>query len=141
MTIDFSTINIWAALVGALVCFVLGALWYTVLFRALWIRVYQFTDEDIKDMEQRQNPAITFPAMLATQIITAIVLALVLSSLGITGIADSIGAAALLWLGLTGMTALTTQLGALRPIAGWAIDSGYHLACLLILGTILGTWH
>jgi len=140
MTIDFLAINIWAVLVGALAYFVLGALWYTAIFRTLWIRAYRLSDEDIAEMAQRQNPAVVFPAMLAAQIATAFVLAAVLSNLGISSVAGSIGAGALLWAGLTGATALTTQLGQLRPIAGWAIDSGYHLAGLVVLGAILGAW-
>ncbi len=132
-------LNVWAILLGALAYFVIGALWYTVLFMKAWIKAYDLSEQDLKEMQERQTPAITFPAMFVTNIVTAVVFSMLLTTMNITSTLDGIVLGAMLWVGFAGACAFTTQLGALRSVFGFVIDTAYHLVALMAMGAILAS--
>ena len=139
MPLTTEGLNVWAILLGALAYFTIGALWYTVLFAKAWIKAYDLSEEDLKDLQERQTPAITFPAMLVCNVVTAVVFSMLIAALEITGTLEGVALGALLWLGFGGACALTTQLGAMRSVLGFVVDSAYHLVALMTMGAILAS--
>lgn len=140
MPLETDGLNFLAIGVAALAYFVIGALWYTVLFVKAWIRAYDLSDADVEAMQKAQNPLVTFPAMLVCDVVSALVLAMLIATIGDAGIGEGIAMGALMWLGFGGACACITQLGALRSMTGFLIDTSYHLVGLVVMGAILAAW-
>lgn len=140
MRMDFEGLNLWAIVVAALAYFVIGAIWYTALFAKAWIRGHRFSEADVASMRERQNPAVVFPSMLACNLVTGVVLAMLLRGVGAENAGDGAMVGGVVWLGFAGACAMVTHLGALRPMMGFAIDTAYHLVALMVMGAILGAW-
>lgn len=138
MSFDFSQINIWAALVAGVASFIVGGLWYAVLFGKAWQKAYALTDEDIKKMGA--HPERTFPALFLCEVVTAFGVALLAINIGIESAVGGIALGAVLWAGIAGALSLATHLGGERPVQGWVIDTGKQLASLIVIGAIIGGW-
>jgi hypothetical protein len=124
----------WAAvIVCAVVYWLIGALWYTVLFTKPW--------------SELEGPAPNHVHLVLAYIITFLLdllIAFVLAQVCIWRNANtaSRGAAIgiLLWLGIVGPIVLTTALYEGRPWALFAINEFYPLVGLCVMGAILGAW-
>lgn len=138
MSFDFSEINIWAALVAAIASFIIGGLWYAVLFGKAWQKAYAFTEDDFKKMSA--HPERTYPVMFICDVLTAFVVALLAMNIGIESVGGGIALGVVLWAGIAGAITLATQLGSGRPVQGWVIDTGKQLASLIVIGAIVGGW-
>ncbi len=128
-------VNWWAVIVAAVVYFLLGAVWYSVLFAKKWMEQRELKEEDIGD----PNPII-FLWSFVLQFVATLSLALFILAMGVyTGIEGAIvgfGAGAGIVFTLAGTTGLfsDTKLGL------HFIDNGYHVVGLTIAGAILGWW-
>jgi len=128
-------VNWWAVIVAAVVYFLLGAVWYSVLFAKKWMELRELKEEDIGD----PNPII-FLWSFVLQFVATLSLALFILAMGVyTGIEGAIvgfGAGAGIVFTLAGTTGLfsDTKLGL------HFIDNGYHVVGLTIAGAILGWW-
>src|SRR5687768_1095810 len=134
-------INYLAVLVGGLVIFMLGGLWYSpVLFAKPWIALMGRTEEELR----AKAAASSMPAMYLTVflcgLISAFVLAVVIDRFG----AVTAGAGALVgmlcWLGFAGATSFGSSLFSFEPRKLWLINSGYNLVSFIIAGVILAVW-
>lgn len=127
--------NIWAALVAALSCFMLGGLWYSpALFGNLWNREAGRTAES-----KQGHPAMVFGVSFVFAVIAAFAFAWWL------GPAPEFKGAVLRGV-LVGACLVGTSFGinyqfANRSLLMWAIDAGYHTVQFAIYGLILGLWH
>ncbi len=129
------SLNLWAVLTGTVAYFLLGALWYSLLFSKIWMKLRGIAEEDIGE----PNPVIFLWTFLL-QLIAVISLALFLSAIPaetlIQGAVAGFGAGAGLVFTLSGTTGLfsNTSLGL------HLVDNGYHVLGLTIAGMILGAW-
>ena len=127
-------INWWAVLVATALAFVLGGLWYGPIFGQAWMQAIGKTEQELQP-----TPA-PFIISFFTALLTAIVLAWLVKSLGITGWVE--GA----WLGLiVGVGFIATAMASDSAFCGWgvklwAIQSGYRVLYSVIMGAILGFW-
>lgn len=55
MTFSFSEINLWAVLVCAVASFMVGGLWYGLVFAKIWVAVHRFTDDQLALMAKKQG--------------------------------------------------------------------------------------
>ncbi|MGI9541814.1 MAG: DUF1761 domain-containing protein [Cyclobacteriaceae bacterium] len=136
---DFSNINYLATGVAALASFALGALWYSpVLFGKAWQKELGFTDEYLKE----GNMGKTFGSSFVLMAVMAFGMAMLVQGHG-----EDIGWAQGLHHGLyVGIGFVATSMGInylyqRRSLKLWAIDSGYQILFLCIMGMILGAWH
>lgn len=132
-------VNLLAVLVGAVVAFALGALWFSepVLGKP-WTRAYGLESMSREAM-QKTAPrafALTFAAFL----VAGLALAIVVGRIGITYWLGGVKAGVLVALGFTATTALITNAFTRRPFSGFLIDAGYYLVALAIMGGIIGGW-
>ncbi len=131
----FNNFNWWAVLVSVIAYFMLGALWYSVLFSKQWMKLRGLTEEDIGE----PNPLI-FVWTFLLQCVAVVTLAVFIAMMGIGTAAGGafigIAAGAGLIFTLTGNTALFADV----PPGLHLIDNGYHVIALTIAGTILGAW-
>lgn len=128
--------NYWAILVCAIVYWLIGALWYAVLFRAPWMALELANAQPSSRMNATVPYLITF--------LLNLLIAFVLAQICIWRNANTIGRGAavgiLLWIGFVGPITLTTQLYESRPMELYAINQFYPLVGLCVMGAILGAW-
>ncbi len=128
------TFNWWAILVSTVLAFVLGGLWYGPLFGQAWMQAIGKTEADIQP-----TPA-PFIISFFTALLTAVVLAWLISALGIT---TWVGGAVL---GLvTGVGFIATAMASDTAFCGWGmklfvIQAGYRVLYSILMGAVLGGW-
>lgn len=127
-------VNWLAVLVSAVLTFVLGGLWYGPLFGKVWMRASGMTEERAR----QGNPAKIFTLSFLLQFAAATSLAMFI---GAEGTSFGVFAGA-----MTGVFFVATAFGVVylfeqRPLAHWAVNSGYHIVSFTMMGAILGAWH
>lgn len=138
MSFDLTRLNLLAVFVAAVAAFVVGGMWYAVLFGRPWARVYGYTEAQLQEMSK--NPGRTFPLIFLCDVVMALAVAVLVVNLNLTSVLSGAVLGAALWLGVAGANGLALQLGHGRPLAGWIIDTGQQLVALLVCGMILSVW-
>jgi len=125
-----------AVLVCAVVYWLLGALWYDVLFAKQWMAFEQFTDAQTKSL----GPVWPYVLALAFNLLIAWVLAQICIWRNANTAARGAAIGVLLWLGIVGPITFTTYMYEMRPKGLFAINEFYPLVGLCLMGAILGGW-
>ena len=128
------TFNWWAILVSTVLAFVLGGLWYGPLFGQAWMQAIGKTEADIQP-----TPA-PFIISFFTALLTAVVLAWLISALGVT---TWVGGAVLGM--VTGVGFIATAMASDTAFCGWGmklfvIQAGYRVLYSILMGAVLGGW-
>jgi len=125
-----------AVIVAAIAYWVLGAVWYGVLFSKPWMALEHIT------IEQAQSVSPVIPYIVS--FLLELLIAYSLAQICIWRNANTIGRGAsvgvLVWIGFVGPIALMTYMFEMRPRALFAINEFYPLAGLVLMGAILGAW-
>jgi uncharacterized protein DUF1761 len=125
-----------AVIASALAYWLLGALWFDVLFGKRWMGLEHFTEEQMHSM----NPVMPYIITFALNLLIAFVLA----QLCIWRNANTAGRGAalgiLVWIGFLGPVGYTTYMYEMRSKELFAINEFYPLVGLCLMGTILGAW-
>jgi hypothetical protein len=128
--------NYLAVVVAAIAYFVLGGLWYGVLFHKPWMNLEQMT------IEQARGVSHVIPYLVS--FLLELLVAYSLAQLCIWRNANTASRGAsigvLVWIGFVGPIALMTYMFEMRPRALYAINEFYPLAGLILMGAILGAW-
>jgi hypothetical protein len=128
----------WAAIaVAALVYFMLGGVWFTVL-KEPWLRGIGRTAQEIGAVGI--SPAITFGSAALTTVILAIFLSWVVGVAGATTVLSGMKVAAWTWFGVVFATWSTEYAFEARPLQILGINTGYCLTGMLLMGASLGGW-
>jgi Protein of unknown function (DUF1761) len=123
-----------AILVAAFVPIVLGAVWYSpVLFARPWMRAVGRTPAELT------GASLGYAISVVGALVTSYVLARVIKWAEVDDLFNGALAGVLIWLVIACVLAVNTYFGG-RPRALWAIDVGYQLASLVVMGAILGAW-
>lgn len=129
-------INVAALAVAAIVRTIIGMLWFSpALFGAAWIALVGCTEHDMKAR---------LPRALVIDVLANFVMAFVLVHAvhyaGATG--PWLGAAVgfFNWIGLVMVSTLFAVTFEGRPFKLFAINNGFHLVSLLIMGALLAIW-
>jgi Protein of unknown function (DUF1761) len=128
--------NYAAVFVAALAYWMLGALWYGVLFTKPWMALEQMTVERMQSM----NPVIPYVISFVLDLLIAFVLAQLCTWRNANTAARGAALGILLWIGLVGPVAYTNYMFEMRPMQLFAINEFYSLAGLFLMGLILGAW-
>jgi hypothetical protein len=132
-----ASINFIAVAVSAVVSFLLGALWFMVLFRAPYIRGLNKTAEELA-----KGPT-ALPSMLlqfAGSLVMALVLAWFITRLNVQGALGGMRIGAIAWLGFIASVLGPYYAFQAYPFSFFLINAGYPLASLILMGAILGVW-
>jgi len=131
-------INFLAIVVAALSAFAIGSVWYSpLMFGKGWQKALGLSEDDIKNA----NMVLIFGTSFLLMLIMAFGLSLLIQFLYIQP-TWLIG----LKMGLfVGVFFISTSYGVnilyqRKPFKLWAIDSGYQILLLAIMGTIIGAW-
>lgn len=128
------------AVIGAAVAvFLLGALWYSpLLFANAWMKANRYSAEDLKQKQATAGRA--YAVSFACYLVMAAVFCVVLAHLGADTAAEGAKWGFHIWLGFALTLGLTANMFSDKPLAAFAIDAGYQLVYLVMMGAILATW-
>lgn len=130
--------NHWALLVSALILWLLGAAWYSpVLFAKPWMALLGID-------KNKTNSKTMIPGMVASfigDLILSLVLAHVLGWAGVSTLGWGVFIGVLMWLGFFVAPALPQGIYENRPFKLFAINEGYWLVGLIVVGGLLAVWH
>jgi hypothetical protein len=129
-------VNFWAVLVAALASFLVGGLWYSpMLFAKVWMRANGFSEEDLK----KNNMARAFGFSFLFALIMSFNLAMFLAD-SKTDLAWGATAGALAGVGWVATGFATVALFENRSWTYIAVNVGYQIISLVLMGAILGAW-
>ena len=132
--LDFAGLNWLAILVATIVAFVIGGLWYGPIFGQAWLKALGKTEEEL------QPSPTPFVISFFSALLTCIVLAALIGSLGITTLSGGLLIGA-----ITGVGFIATAMASDSAFCGWgvilfAIQSGYRVLYSIVMGGILAAW-
>ena len=133
----FAGVNYWAVLVSALSAFVVGWFWYGPLFGKKWMKLNDFTEEQLR------KGSLSLPLIMGINYIA--------TALAAFAIAMFIGAQANMGFGIfaglmiaifwIGTSRLNDVLYEQKPMGLFWINVGYNVVIYAVMGAILGAWH
>ena len=128
--------NYVAVVVAAIAYWLLGALWFAVLFGKQWMVLEGITDQQVKNA----NPVMPYVSSFLLNLLIAYSIAQVCAwrNANTAGRGASVGV--LLWIGIVGPITFTTYMYEMRPKTLFAINEFYPLAGMVLMGAILGAW-
>lgn len=125
-----------AVVVAAIAYWVLGAVWYGVVFNKPWMALEHVTVEQMKGA----SPVVPYVVSFVLELLIAYSLAqlCIWRNANTSGRGASVGV--LVWIGFVGPIAFMTYMFEMRPKELFAINEFYPLAGLVLMGAILGGW-
>ena len=128
--------NYLAVIVAAIAYWVLGAVWFGMVFGNQWLALEHISEEQAKSM----NPVLPYVVSLLLNLLLAYSIAQVCAwrNANTAGRGASVGV--LLWIGIVGPITFTTYMYEMRPKTLYAINEFYPLAGMVLMGAILGAW-
>lgn len=129
-------VNYLAVLVGGVISFALGGIWYSVLFSKQWLSSVGKTEEELKKL----NKPVNFFSSFVLGLITAYILAFIVMFAEANTLLNGAEVGMLCWIGFAGATSYAQYLFGGRSQKLWMIDSGYNLVTFIINGAILAVW-
>lgn len=140
MTLDFSQLNWLAVIIGAIVYFALGALWYSpVLFSRAWQRSIGWDE----NRTPPQASAMTYVVPLLAYIVMAIAVGLLAVATGTDEIGEGIVLGLVLGIGLSlahTFVDASFDPNKPQPWTWFAINGTYHALGLIIVSVIIAIW-
>jgi hypothetical protein len=128
--------NYVAVFVAALVYWLLGAVWFAVLFSKPWMALEHITPEQASSM----NPIAPYIISFILNLVIAFVLAQLCAWRNANTAARGAALGILIWIGFLGPVTYTTYMYEMRPKQLFAINEFYSLVGLCLMGAILGAW-
>lgn len=135
-------VNLWAVLVAAVACMILGFLWYSpLLFAKPWMRLMGYDQTDkAKQEEMRKGAGKLYAFSFLCSLVAALVLGRIIHISTIHSALHGVKMGAGVWLGFVTTVQLTDALFSKKPLKLYLINTGYQLACFLAMGAILAVW-
>ena len=131
---SLESINYFAVVVAALSAFIIGGLWYSLLFAKPWMKENGFTEEELR----KSNMGKIFGGSFILALIISFVLVLFLGPDRNANIGATAGfMAGVFWVAAAmGITYLFER----KSFKLFLINAGYHVVTFTIMGLILGAW-
>lgn len=128
--------NYFAVVVCAVVYWLLGGLWYGLIFSKRWMELENMTEAQARGMDVALAYIITF----VLNLLMAYVLAQLCSWRNANTLGRGAAIGVLLWVGIVAPITYTTHMYEMRPNELFAINEFYPLVGLCSMGAILGAW-
>ena len=128
--------NYLAVIVAAIAYWLLGAIWYGVVFGEAWMTLEHITAEQARSM----NPVLPYVITLALNVLIAYALAQICIWRNANTLGRGASVGVLLWIGFVGPVTFTTYMYEMRPKELYAINQFFPLAGFVLMGAILGGW-
>jgi fluoride ion exporter CrcB/FEX len=128
--------NYVAVFVAALAYWLLGALWFGVLFGTSWLALEHIPPDQASGM----HPIAPYIVSFILNLVIAFVLAQLCAWRNANTAARGAALGILIWIGFLGPVTFTTYMYEMRPKQLFAINEFYPLVGLCLMGAILGAW-
>jgi hypothetical protein len=129
-------VNLLAVLVAALANYIIGTLWYTVLFGASWSKL-----SGIAEMKPSIGPIVLgFIGALLMSYVLAHALVYASSFMSMSGIGAGLMCGFFNWIGFIAPVTLGVVIYEKKSWGLWCINNSYWLVSLLVMGVILSLW-
>ena len=135
------SVNFLAVLIAAVAAMAVGFLWYSqALFGKPWMKLMGYTAESMKGAQKEMGKTygISFVLALVTAYVLSHVMGLSMNFFHYTGVSTGLTSAFWMWLGFVMPVQLTEVLFGRKVLNLFAINTGYQLASLLVMGIVLG---
>ncbi len=132
-------INYPAVIVAAVVHFIIGGLWYSVIFGNTFLKIVQWTPEQIEQIVAKTSWTHYLLAFI-TSLVLVYILAHFVQYTGAKGVVGGMQTAFWLWLGFVATTQLSSVIFEQRKLGLYLLSVGYYLVAGLICGAILAAW-
>jgi hypothetical protein len=129
--------NYLAITLAAVACFLLEAAWYS-YFTPAWLDGIGRTAQSL--MATGVNPALQYGTALLSAAVTAAVISGITQLTGTQTAVRGIRVSALLWLGCILPTWATEYAFEVRTYKLFAINTGFWLIGMVVMGAIVGAW-
>lgn len=129
--------NYLAIVVAAVACFVFEAGWYSYFMQA-WLSGIGRTREWL--MATGISPALQYGLALVAAAVMATAISCVTQLTGPQTMLRGVQAALLLWFGLVLPTWATEYVFEVRPFSLLAVNAGFWLLGMMLMGAIVGAW-
>jgi surface polysaccharide O-acyltransferase-like enzyme len=129
-------INYAAVFISAIAYWLLGAVWYGVLFSKPWMALENISIEQAKSM----NPVLPYVITFVLNLLIAYSLAQICIWRNANTVGRGASVGVLLWVGFVGPITFTTYMYEMRPKELFAINEFFPLAGMVLMGAIIGAW-
>jgi hypothetical protein len=130
--------NPWAILAGGGILWILGAAWYSpALFAKPWMEMLGIQ----KTEGRKPGMLLAMTASLLCDLVISFMLAHLILWAGATSFGWGAMIGIIAWIGFIAATTLPQSMYEGRPFKLFAINSGYWLIGLAVVGGMLGVWH
>ena len=138
-TAYFSHLNWLAIAAGAVTYFLLGALWYSLLFKNAWIKG---SGVKMDGPEAKKGPGMLFLITLVLEFVACFGLAILATKLMLVGGGISSGVKLGLTTGVcfSAIAITISYLYQMKPLSLSLIDSGYHIVGQVIAASMICMW-
>ncbi len=133
-------VNYIAVILGAVLSMALGFLWYSpYLFGKAWMKLMGYTQESLKKAQKEMGPmyGVSFVATLATGFVLAHMMEISEDFYDTSMMMTGITTAFWVWLGFILPVQLTEVLFGGKKWKLFAINTGYQLASVIVLGIVI----
>jgi len=132
-------INYPAVLVATIAHFLVGGLWYGVLFTNKFTELIALSPEKLQQM-QNENPAKALIIAFISALVLVYILAHFIQYTKARTALDGVQTAFWLWLGFVATTQLATVVFEERKLGLYLINVGYQFVACALAGVILAIW-
>ena len=132
-------INYLAVIVAAIVHFIIGGLWYGLIFGNKFIELSGWTPAQLEKIAAESHWS-QYAIAFVCSLVLVYILAHFVQYTGAKGVADGMQTAFWLWLGFVATTQLATVIFEQRRLGLYVLNVGYQLVASLICGAILVVW-
>jgi hypothetical protein len=132
-------INYPAVIVAAVVHFMIGGLWYGLIFGNKFLEIIEWTPAQLAQV-QAQSHWSQYATAFVTSLVLVYILAHFVQYTGAKGVTDGMQTAFWLWLGFVATTQLATVIFEQRKLGLYLLNVGYQLVAGLVCGAILLAW-
>jgi hypothetical protein len=126
-----------AILVAAIASFLFEALWFSVFLNE-WIAGIGRTREWL--MSSGMSPALQYGVAILCAVIAAAVLSICIQASGEQSARRGVLVGAIVWLGFVATSWATEYIFEVRTLQIYAINAGFWLFDLVLMGAIVGAW-
>ena len=133
----FHDINWLAVLVGTLGYYMLGAIWYSFLFKEKWIA---YNKIDMTDPTLKQGVGAIMFASFIMMMITSAAIAILAERIGISGCMRGARLGLFTGAGFACTSMAINMLYEKKPLGLFFINGGYQVCGNVIAGMIIGCW-
>jgi hypothetical protein len=134
-------VNFLAVLVAAVASMALGFLWYSPMgLGKPWMKLKGYTDESLKSAQKEMGTlyGVSFVVALVTAFVLSHVMTLSQNFYGYPEVQTGLTTAFWMWLGFIMPVQVTAVIFGDKNWKLLAIDTGYQLASVLVMGLVLG---